>query len=112
MENDLKDEVLLAGIQPCFHEVVRKYGREIFLLVYHSQLAGVAAQRLAEQARKRASRDIATATGILADSYNVLANLLAETQGWTPELLAEVDRAAQIAFQSSVQVPEPKIILQ
>lgn len=105
-------EVNLEGIAPCFHEVVRKYGRDIFILVWGAQMAGEAAKRLAEQAAKRQSNEIAKATAILSESYNMLAALLVESQGWTPELIAQVDRDAQMAFAGSIQVASPVILMQ
>lgn len=102
-----------TGIQECFHSVVEKYGREIFLCIYHSNMAGKAMEMLAEQAQKRQSRTIAHAAGVMGTSYNTVVELLGMKYGWTAELLAQVDRDSQLAWAASVQEAEtPKIWLQ
>lgn len=105
-------EVNMEGIAPCFHDVVSKYGREVFLVCWHANLAGEAMVRLVAQAERRGSKDIAHAAAVLAEAFNFAVNLACVTRAWSPELLAQVNRDSQLAWRESVREAEaPKILL-
>ena len=102
-----------SGIEPCFHSVVAKWGREAFLVCWHANMAGEAASRLLAQAEKRQSKEILHAAGVMSQAFNEVVEMLGKAHGWTPEHLAEVDRDSQLAWRESVREAEtPKIWLQ
>lgn len=95
------EEIDVSGYPDCFAAVIRKFGREVFEVVWLAQMGGQAAERLAAQAEKRGSKDIAYATGVLSNAFNVVSNALCKVKGWTPEFLGEVDSAAKVAWAES-----------
>jgi len=102
-----------AGISKEYHPLVDRYGRDLFLLVWWSQLAGIACEKLTAQAEKRQSKDIAYANAMLGEGFNTLAQLLIERASFTQEQLIEVDREIQLTFRESLaRVQAEPIILQ
>ena len=121
MELDLKnsevaakavtDEALVEGIDPCFHAVVRRYGRPMFSLVMNTGLAREALGVMGALAQKHASRRGLRATEVLGQSAGQLATDYAQSQGWTEEMLQQCDRDLQMAFADRVAMPGSSIIL-
>ena len=107
----LDEAALTQGIDPCFHEVVRKYGRPLFCLVMNAGMATEALGVMAALAQKRGSRQGVKAAEILAQSAGQLMTDYAASQGWTQEILAQCDRDLQLAWASRIAVPGSSIIL-
>lgn len=107
MENEaaIKEQDDLAGIEPTFHEVVKKYGRPLFALVMNAGLAGQATQVLAAIVEKHHSRGGAHALGVLAQSFNQISNEYVKRMGWEAGMIAQCDRDVQLAFAGKIQIP-------
>jgi hypothetical protein len=102
----------VVGIEECFHEVVWKHGRDMFLLVLNAGMAQEAVKKLAERAGQ--SRELRHAVQVVAGAFNTLSNELAVTKGWTGEMLAQCERDTQLAFSHKIVVPgaeQSRIIL-
>ena len=100
-------------LEACFRPVAERYGRDVFAFVYAAGMAGQAAQALSAQASKHASKGIAYGTAHLVLSFNTVANAYAELRGWSPELLAQVDRDVMLAWQGRIALAgqSPLIVL-
>ena len=99
-------------VESCFRPVAQQYGREVFEFVFAAGMAQQAAEALAAQAQKHVSRSIAAAATQLVLSFNQLANNYSGMKGWSPELLAQVDRDIMLAWKNKLVVPEGgKLIL-
>jgi len=102
----------VEGIPAEFHSVVEKFGRDIFSLVFNAQVAGQAVEVVAAQAEKHASRGLAHAAGVIASAFNEMSNQLCRVNGWTGEMLGEVERDIQLAWKERIVEGDTKIVLQ
>jgi len=99
------DEML--DIPAHFHPVVTKYGRPLFQLVMRAGVANSAAEELRAQVVKHASRRGLHAVFVLSRCFSEMANDYALSQGWTEELIAQVDRDIQLAHRDANRVLRP-----
>lgn len=106
-----EDPALLDGIDPCFHDVVRRYGRPLWSVVMNAGMIREALGRMAALAQKHHSRDGLHAVEVLGQAAGQLATDYAHSQGWTQGDLAQCDRDVQLAFASKVATPGSSIIL-
>ena len=105
------DEASVEGIDPCFHDVVRRYGRPMFSLVMNVGLAREALDVMVALAQKHSSQRGFRATEVLGQSAGQLATDYARSQGWTEGELQQCDRDVQMAFAGRVAMPGSSIIL-
>lgn len=105
------DAVLFEGIDPCFHDVVRKHGRPMFCLVMNSGMAREALGVMVALAQKHASQRGMKAAEVLAQSAGQLATDYAHSQNWTEGELQQCDRDLQMAWAGKIAVPGSSIIL-
>ena len=105
------DEALVEGIDPCFHAVVRRYGRPMFSLVMNAGLAREALGVMVTLAQKHSSQRGLKAAEVLAQSAGQLATDYALSQGWTEGMLQQCDRDLQMAWAARIAVPGSAIIL-
>lgn len=96
-------------LDPCYHEVAKKYGRDLFAFVMNAGMAGQAASVLGQ--RVAGWPQGAHALGVLADAFNKLSSDYALRQGWEEETLLEVDRAIQVAFHSRLDPEVGRVVL-
>lgn len=101
----------LSSIPPEFHEVVRKYGREMYALVMNAGMAGQAAMVLGAICEQVADPRMSHAVGVLATSFNQIANALVVAKGWDEALIAQCDRDIQLAFRGKIHVPGEQLVL-
>lgn len=105
------DAKAVEGIDPCFHDAVRKYGRPMFCLVMNSGMAREALGVMVALAQKHASQRGMKAAEVLAQSAGQLATDYALSQGWAEAELQQCDRDLQMAWASRIAVPGSSIIL-
>ena len=97
-------------IPEAFRPVAQKHGRVLFTLVWHSQTAGIAAERLAAFATKHRSANTMYAVEVLGRGFNALAQALIEAKEYTEGQVAECDR--DIVMAAKAQVIRPPNIVQ
>ncbi len=111
-----------SDVDPCFHPVIERFGREMFALVMGAGLAGQSAAHLAAVAGKlegsqskmnhRLAAEMNHAIAIVASAFNELSNSYVKKMGWPPEDVAACDSAIQVAYASKLStLPEAKIVL-
>ena len=99
MENsDAVPEDTFEDLQECFRPVAKKHGRELFAACLYAGVGQQAAMVLAGLCEKHQSRHGINALAQLASSLEQLIGLLGQIRGWTPEMMAEVDRDIQAAW--------------
>jgi hypothetical protein len=101
----------LEDIPAHFHDVVRKYGRDMYFLVMHAAMAGQATAVMQEIFAKHQSRHGLHAVALVAQGFNVLSNAYCAKMGWTEEVLAQCDRDCQLAARSAIIPAGSRILL-
>jgi len=95
-------------LPPTFRPVAQRHGRDLFTLVWHSQTAGIAAERLAAFATKHRSSHTMYAVEVMGKGFNAVSALLIAAKGWTEGQVAECDRDIILAARAAV-IPPPTI---
>ena len=95
-------------LPPAFRPVAQRHGRALFTLVWHSQTAGIAIERLAAFANRHKSAHSMYAIEVLGKGFNGIASLLIVAKGWTEGQVAECDRDVILAARAQV-IPPPTI---
>ena len=101
----------LTDVQPVFHAVVLKYGREMFELALAAQLGQQGILQLLGKPAVVQDQEARVAVQILAQQFNTIAGHLLRAQGWTMEQLTECSKACELAYASRIVVPTERIIL-
>lgn len=101
----------LEDIPPHFHEVVKKYGRDMYFVVMHAAMGAQAAVVLNGILQKHASRGGLHALGMLIGGFNFASNTLAKDRGWTEEEVAQCDRDCQLAARTAIIPAGSRILL-
>jgi len=96
----------LSDIPECFHEVVRKYGRDMFATVFNAGMAQVALETLSAFVTKHQSAHSAHALRVLGNAFNQASNTLIVSKGWDRGTLAECDRESMLAGRQLVAAPK------
>jgi len=103
---------LFLDLPPELRGPAGKYGRAMVALVYGAGMAAEATKVLAQIITQLRSGPGQHALKILAQIFNETSTALAKKEGWTEEMLVQCDRDIQLAWASSVQVSDAKIILE
>ncbi len=96
----------LSDIPECFHEVVRKYGRDMFATVFNAGMAQHAVEVLAALVEKHRSTHGAHAVKMISAAFNQASNTLITEKGWDAETLAQCDRDAMLAGKALIAAPK------
>jgi len=92
---------------PKYAEVIQNHGKELFMFCMSTGIAQVGMEEIFAQANKHSSRKLAVAGKMLGDSFNAIANILAEQMKFTQD---EID-ACNTDILRANEVDGPKIQL-
>jgi hypothetical protein len=101
----------LTDIQPVFHAVVLKYGRDLFQLAIAVQMGQQGVLALLNQPAVQNSQEARVAVQILTEQFNLIAGKYLGVMGWTLEQLQDCSKACELAYASRIVVPAEGIIL-
>lgn len=105
-------EVDCSGLPEEMHEVVRKHGRALYVLVFNSNMAREALGLVMQQAQKHSSRGLANAAQVIGQVWADCSGSYAVKMGWGQK---EIDACAAdilAVIQTRVAMAErPGIIL-
>lgn len=101
----------LEDVPPHFHEVVGKYGKEMYLCVMHAGMGGQATAALNEILQRHQSRKGLHGLAMLAQGFNYISNAYCVEMGWTEEMLAQCDRDCQLAARTAIIPTGSRILL-
>ena len=93
-----------TGIEPAFHDIVRKYGRPLFALLANTQMAMQAVQIIGNFAERQKSRNTLQALGILSNILNNNNQAYVLLNGWSTELVDACAKEMRIAASKKIQV--------
>lgn len=92
-------------LEECFRPVAVKHGRALFATVMNLGMAQQALGVAGAVMEKHRSRGGVNALMQLGATINQLSNALGSMQGWTPKLMAQVDKDIQEAFRARERAP-------